>query len=88
VKRARKLTCRPAIDRFQRIVKLTSGGGRSLFDLAGELEVSMKTISRDIEFMRDRLGVVIEVTNIGKRYVYRLTSSEKHLCQICLGRVN
>jgi len=39
--------------------------------LAGELEVSTKSIYRDIEFMRDRLGLPIEYD--GRRYGYHYT---------------
>ena len=39
--------------------------------LAAEIEVVTKTIHRDIEFMRDRLGLPIEYD--GRRYGYHYT---------------
>jgi len=40
--------------------KLRAGAFPNCRKLADELEVSTKTIQRDIDFMRDRLGLPIE----------------------------
>ena len=40
--------------------RLIAGGFPNCSKLARELEVSTKTIQRDIEFMRDRLGLPIQ----------------------------
>ena len=39
--------------------------------LAAELEVSAKTIQRDIDFMRDRLGLPIEYDQLHFGFIYR-----------------
>ena len=52
---------RPAIERMLFIHKaLQKGGFPNCSKLARELEVSSKTISRDIDFMRDRMLLPIE----------------------------
>ena len=40
--------------------RLIAGGFPNCSELARELEVSTKTIQRDIEFMQDRLNMPIE----------------------------
>ena len=52
---------RPPLDRMIRIhAALQEGGNPNCSTLGRLLEVSTKTIQRDIEFMRDRLGLPIE----------------------------
>jgi predicted DNA-binding transcriptional regulator YafY len=52
---------RPPLERMLRIHQaLQAGGYPNATRLAVELEVSTKSIHRDIEFMRDRLGLPIE----------------------------
>ena len=52
---------RPPLERMMRIhERIKSGGFPNCRNLAGELEVSSKTVQRDIDFMRDRLGLPIE----------------------------
>lgn len=73
------LLSRPPLARFQRIVQLVSRGPLSSGCLATELEVSRRTIERDIEFMRDQLGVDISATGHGYQ-----TGRSENLCAICL----
>ena len=63
---------RPPLARMQRIHDLLSTGvpvNRSI--LAGELEVTRKTIQRDLESMRDQLGATITYNPRAHSYVYR-----------------
>ncbi len=62
---------RPAIERMLRIHKaLQKGGFPNCTRLARELEVSSKTISRDIDFMRDRMLMPIEYEASEHGYCY------------------
>lgn len=62
---------RPAIERMLFIHKaLQKGGFPNCSKLARELEVSSKTISRDIDFMRDRMLLPIEYEPSEHGYVY------------------
>ncbi len=65
------LHSRPPLERMLRIHQaLQSGKFPNASTLAREIEVATKTIHRDIEFMRDRLGLPIEF-NPGKNgYAY------------------
>jgi len=54
---------RPPLERMKRLhQKLIAGDFPNCRKLSDELEVSSKTIQRDIDFMRDRLGLPMEVT--------------------------
>lgn len=62
---------RPAIERMMLIHKaLQRGGFPNCSRLAAELEVSTKTISRDIDFMRDRMLMPIEYEASEHGYCY------------------
>ncbi len=62
---------RPAIERMLLIHKaLQRGGFPNCSQLAAELEVSTKTISRDIDFMRDRMLMPIEYEASEHGYCY------------------
>ena len=62
---------RPAIERMMLIHKALQGGGfPNCSKLAAELEVSSKTISRDIDFMRDRMLLPIEYEASEHGYCY------------------
>jgi proteasome accessory factor B len=65
------LRSRPPLERMLRIHQaLQSGKFPNASTLAREIEVATKTIHRDIEFMRDRLGLPVEF-NPGKNgYAY------------------
>lgn len=57
----RAIQTRPPLARMMRLHEaLRSGGFPNCRQLAQELEVSSKTIQRDIDFMRDQLGLPIE----------------------------
>jgi len=63
---------RPPLERMLRIHQaIQSGKFPNASTLARELEVSTKSIHRDIEFMRDRLELPIEYD--GSRFGYRYT---------------
>lgn len=62
---------RPPLERMQRIHQaLHAGGFPNAATLAGDLEVTTKTIYRDVDFMRDRLGLPIDFDNLRKGYFY------------------
>lgn len=62
---------RPPLERMQRIHQALHAGGRPNANaLAAELEVTTKTIYRDVEFMRDRLGLPIEFDKLRNGYYY------------------
>ena len=57
---AKKPMTRPPLERMQRIFHIIKEGGHpSRITLAREIEVTTKTIQRDIDFMRDRLHLPI-----------------------------
>ena len=69
---AQTLHSRPPLERMLRIHQaIQSGNYPNASTLAGELEVSTKSIHRDIDFMRDRLELPIEYD--GVRFGYRYT---------------
>ena len=58
---ARGYATRPPLERMLRIHQAVAHGkSPNAVHLGRELEVSSKSIHRDIEFMRDRLGLPIE----------------------------
>ncbi len=62
---------RPAIERMMLIHKaLQRGGFPNCSKLAAQLEVSSKTVSRDIDFMRDRMLLPIEYEASSHGYCY------------------
>jgi proteasome accessory factor B len=62
---------RPPLERVHRIHQsLQRGGHPNATRLALELEVSAKTVHRDLEFMRDRLGMPIEFDAHANGYYY------------------
>src|SRR5208337_3525919 len=66
------LHSRPPLERMLRIhPALSSGRFPNASTLAREIEVATKTIHRDIEFMRDRLGLPVEYD--GARFGYHYT---------------
>jgi predicted DNA-binding transcriptional regulator YafY len=65
------LHSRPPLERMLRIHQaLTAGKFPNASTLAREIEVATKTIHRDIEFMRDRLGLPIEFNPVKNGYAY------------------
>ena len=68
---------RPPLERMLKIHgSLQSGAFPNATSLANDLEVSTKSIHRDLEFMRDRLGLPIEFVSArnGYRYTAEVTS--------------
>ena len=66
------LHSRPPLERMMRIHQaITSGKYPNATTLAAEIEVVVKTIQRDIEFMRDRMGLPIEYD--ARKYGYHYT---------------
>ena len=65
------LFSRPPLERMLRIHQaIQSGKHPNAVSLAGELEVSTKSIHRDLEFMRDRLDLPLEYSAARKGYFY------------------
>jgi predicted DNA-binding transcriptional regulator YafY len=65
------LHSRPPLERMLRIHQaLAAGRFPNASTLAREIEVATKTIHRDIEFMRDRLGLPIEFNPAKNGYAY------------------
>jgi len=85
-------TTKPPLERFQRIAAMLSTEKNVTASvIASKLEVCPKTVYRDLEFMRDRLGLPIETTygckgvsldNLGFHFTEPVT-----LCACCSGRV-
>src|SRR5256885_642388 len=68
------MLARPPLERMLRIHQgIQSGSFPNASKLAQELEVSTKSIHRDIEFMRDRLGLPVEYDD--RRYGYYYTEN-------------
>ena len=78
-KRREALRSRPPLERMMRLhEKLKAGKFPNCRKLAEELEVSAKTIQRDIEFMRDRLNLPIEYDQLHFGFVYTEPSFDKN----------
>ena len=72
--RRTQLRTRPPLDRMQRIFhSIRQGHYPSRLKLAQEIEVTTKTIQRDIDFMRDRWSMPIAYN--GERHGYEMTES-------------
>ena len=62
---------RPPIERMLRLhERIKAGSFPNCRKLAGEFEVSPKTIQRDVDFMRDRLGLPIEYDQLRFGFYY------------------
>lgn len=78
-----QLQARPVLARLQHIsAAFTIRKRTTVGMLAEELEVSDKTISRDIEFMRNHLALPIEADQDGYYF-----GEEVKLCRCCSRRV-
>jgi hypothetical protein len=74
------IASRPLLHRFQVIwAAITSGYAVNVREFAEQLETSTKTIHRDIEFMRDRLG--FEIHYDASHFCYVQTSAGR--CPFC-----
>ena len=70
---------KPALARIRHISATLNCRKRStIADLAGELEVSTRTIQRDLDFMVDQLGLPIEADRYG-----HFLSEPVCLCRTC-----
>jgi predicted DNA-binding transcriptional regulator YafY len=82
------LHSRPPLERMLRIHQaLQAGGFPNATKLAREVEVSTKTIHRDIEFMRDRLNLPIEFNKARNGYFYDGEVSAFPTMQITEGEI-
>src|ERR1039458_7990060 len=82
------LRSRPPLERMLRIHQaLQSGKFPNASMLARELEVATKTIHRDIEFMRDRLGLPVEYDSAHFGYHYTEEISAFPTMQITEGEL-
>jgi proteasome accessory factor B len=82
------LQTRPPLERMLRIHQLLQAGGfPNASSLAREIEVSTKTIHRDIEFMRDRLNLPLEFDHIHNGFAYQGEVSSFPTMQITEGEI-
>ena len=69
--RGKRLLTRPPLDRMHQIFcAIKAGDCPNRTGLAGEIEVTTKTIQRDIDFMRDRLNIPIAYNGERKGYEF------------------
>jgi predicted DNA-binding transcriptional regulator YafY len=67
----KRLFTRPPLDRMQRIFQaIKAGDYPNRTGLSGKIEVTTKTIQRDIDFMRDRLNLPIAYNGDRKGYEF------------------
>src|SRR5438132_962619 len=79
---------RPPLERMLRIHQaLSSGKFPNASKLAREVEVSTKTIHRDIEFMRDRMNLPVEFDATRNGYFYSGEVSGFPTMQITEGEI-
>ena len=79
---------RPPLERMLRIHQaLQAGGYPNAIKLAREIEVSSKTIHRDLEFMRDRLNLPLEFDASRNGYFYEGEVSSFPTMQITEGEI-
>ncbi|MDD5200169.1 MAG: WYL domain-containing protein [Terrimicrobiaceae bacterium] len=70
IKRA-PLSTRPPLDRMQQIFQaIKSGGFPNRTQLAVDIEVTTKTIQRDLDFMRDRMSLPIAYDAVNRGYAF------------------
>lgn len=85
--RSRSLA-RPPLERMMRIHQaIQAGDYPNASTLAGDLEVSVKSIQRDLDFMRDRLELPLEYDAIRHGYHYTETVSAFPTMQITEGEL-
>jgi predicted DNA-binding transcriptional regulator YafY len=69
MRKNRQLMTRPPLTRIGRIIKhLRNGDGSDRKRLAEEIEVSERTIQRDITHMRDQMSVPVEYDRRKRAY--------------------
>lgn len=88
---ARKSTeglTRPPMERMWRIhQEVAAGGYPNCQGLAVELEVSPKTVMRDVEFMRDRLGLPLDYDAVRHGFHYTAPVREFPVMKVSQGEV-
>ena len=81
-------SARPPLERMLRIHQaLQAGGFPNASKLAKEIEVSAKTIHRDLEFMRDRMNLPVEFDGGHRGYYYNGEVSNFPTLQITEGEI-
>lgn len=79
---------RPPMERMWRIHQEVSGGGYpNCQGLARDLEVSAKTVMRDVEFMRDRLGLPLEYDAVKHGFHYTAPVRDFPVMKVSQGEV-
>jgi len=79
---------RPPMERMWRIHQEVSAGGYpNCQGLAVELEVSAKTVMRDVEFMRDRLGLPLEYDAVKHGFHYTAPVRDFPVMKVSQGEV-
>jgi predicted DNA-binding transcriptional regulator YafY len=87
-KKAPEALTRPPMERMWRIHQILSGGAHpNCTGLSAELEVSAKTVMRDIEFMRDRLGLPLEYDAVKHGFRYTAAVRDFPTMKISQGEV-
>jgi len=82
------LHSRPPLERMLRVHQLIQAGSfPNATTLAREIEVSTKTIQRDVEFMRDRLNLPLEFDRAHNGYCYNGEVSSFPTMQITEGEI-
>ena len=77
------LFCRPFIERINRIhLQIQRGKFPNCRTLSEELEVSGKTIQRDIDFLKDRLRLPIEFNPLTRGYYYSAPVTRFPACEL------
>ena len=81
-------TTRPPMERMWRIHReISEGDHPNCQGLAMELEVSAKTVMRDLEFMRDRLGLPLEYDAVKHGFYYTAAVRDFPVMKISQGEV-
>ena len=81
-------TSRPPMERMWRIhQELSDGGFPNCQGLSVDLEVSAKTVMRDIEFMRDRLGLPIQYDAVKHGFFYTAPVRDFPVMKVSQGEV-
>ncbi|HEV2695965.1 MAG TPA: WYL domain-containing protein [Verrucomicrobiae bacterium] len=79
---------RPPLERMLRIHQvLQAGGYPNATSLAREIEVSTKTIHRDLEFMRDRMNLPLEYNHLHNGFAYTSEVNAFPTMQITEGEI-
>ena len=87
-KKAPEALTRPPMERMWRIHQILSGGAYpNCTGLSAELEVSAKTVMRDIEFMRDRLGLPLEYDAVKHGFRYTAAVRDFPTMKVSQGEV-